>query len=122
MLIGPLDVPWITDFGLSASTNASSVTMSSQASHANFGGKGTLRFRCPESYAFPPQAPTPAADVYSFAVLMWIVIIGEARASRASTSTFAIPLLPPPPQPSSPLSRLPSPMRPSGAVSGPPYA
>merc|ERR1719387_2969166 len=48
VLIGPLDVPWITDFGLSTSANMSSMSVSSA------GGRGTLPFKAPELFANPP--------------------------------------------------------------------
>ena len=48
VLIGPNSVPWITDFGLSTSANMTSMSMSSA------GGRGTLPFKAPELFSYPP--------------------------------------------------------------------
>ena len=70
VLIGPLDVPWITDFGLSTSANMASM------SHSTAGGRGTLPFKAPELFIHPPHVG-PKADVYAFSILAWIVVCGE---------------------------------------------
>ena len=70
VLIGPHDVPWITDFGLSTSANMTSMSQSSA------GGRGTLPFKAPELFAHPPHVG-PKADVYAFSILAWIVVCGE---------------------------------------------
>ena len=70
VLIGPRDVPWITDFGLSTSSNMASMSQSSA------GGRGTLPFKAPELLSHPPVV-SQAADVYAFSILAWIVVTGE---------------------------------------------
>ena len=40
------------------------------------GGRGTLPFKAPELFAYPPTI-SPAADVYAFAVLGWVLVSGE---------------------------------------------
>ena len=70
VLIGPNDVPWITDFGLSTSSNKTSMSQSSA------GGRGTLPFKGPEMFTNPPK-PSAPTDVYAFAILGWIVVTGE---------------------------------------------
>ena len=85
VLIGPRDVPWITDFGLSTSSNMASMSQSSA------GGRGTLPFKAPELFSHPPVI-SQAADVYAWSILAWIVVAGEQPYSTmesASTSLAA---------------------------------
>ena len=56
VLIGPLDTPWVTDFGLSTSSNQNSMSVSS------VGGRGTMAFKAPDLFANPPVV-LPAALV-----------------------------------------------------------
>ena len=73
-------VPWVTDFGLAASTHSASFSNSA-------GGRGTMHYKAPELF-IPPGMPGgdvtigPAVDVYSFGVLAWQVrgplLLGEA--------------------------------------------
>ena len=82
VLIGPGDVPWVTDFGLSTSANMTSMSQSSA------GGRGTLPFKAPELFGHPPVV-SEAADVYAFAILAWVVVTGEqpyATMESAGTS------------------------------------
>ena len=69
VLLGPDDVPWVTDFGLSASSNVGSL------SNSTAGGRGTLYYKAPEMFAFPPHV-SAAADVYAYAILAWMVATG----------------------------------------------
>ena len=69
VLLGPDDVPWVTDFGLSASSNVGSL------SNSTAGGRGTLYYKAPEMFAFPPHV-SDAADVYAYAILAWMVATG----------------------------------------------
>ena len=86
VLIGPLDVPWITDFGLSTSTNLGSGSLSTA------GGRGTLAFRAPETVNFDsPPVITPAADVYSFAILAWNVVTGETPFANLQYAEQTLP-------------------------------
>jgi len=71
VLLGPLNVPWVTDFGLSTSSNLASMSTSSA------GGRGTLFYKAPELFAYPPVI-TPFADVYAYAILCWVTCTGEA--------------------------------------------
>ena len=75
VLLGPTDVPWVTDFGLSASSNVGSLSNSSA------GGRGTLYYKAPVMFAFPPHVST-LADVYSYAILAWMVVTGEDQPYR----------------------------------------
>ena len=73
VLLGPDNVPWVTDFGLSTSTNLASASTSSA------GGRGTLYYKAPELFAYPPVVSN-AADVYAYAILSWMVCTGEESA------------------------------------------
>ena len=84
VLIGPLDVPWITDFGLSTSANMTSISQSTA------GGRGTLPFKAPELFAHPPCVG-PEADVYAFAILAWIVVCGEQPFANMQAAATALP-------------------------------
>ena len=84
VLIGPLDVPWITDFGLSTSTNQASMSVSSA------GGRGMLPFKAPELFVHPPTI-SQAADVYAFAMLSWVVIAGEQPYSTMQSAQTSLP-------------------------------
>ena len=84
VLIGPLDVPWITDFGLSTSANMTSM------SHSSVGGRGTLPFKAPELFAHPPHVG-PEADVYAFAILAWIVVCGEQPYAKMLAAATSLP-------------------------------
>ena len=85
VLIGPSDVPWITDFGLSTSTNQESMSVSSA------GGRGTLPFKAPELFVHPPIL-SQAADLYAFAILSWIVIAGgEQPYSTLQSAQTSLP-------------------------------
>ena len=84
VLIGPLDIPWITDFGLSTSTNQASMSVSSA------GGRGTLPFKAPELFVHPPTI-SQAADVYAFAMLGWVVIAGEQPYSTMQSAQTSLP-------------------------------
>ena len=84
MLIGPASTPWITDFGLSTSANATSISQSSA------GGRGTLPFKAPELFSYPPQV-SQAADVYAFAVLAWCVVSGEQPFANMESAAPSIP-------------------------------
>ena len=70
ILLGPDNVPWVTDFGLSASTNQASMASSM------IGGRGTLVFKPPEMF-ISNATVTQKADVYSYAILAWTVMTGE---------------------------------------------
>merc|ERR1719331_3025183 len=70
VLLSADNVPWVTDFGLSTSANLTSQSTSSA------GGRGTIYYKAPELFAFPPVI-SAAADVYAFAVLAWVVCTGE---------------------------------------------
>ncbi len=84
VLIGPLDVPWITDFGLSTSANMTSMSQST------VGGRGTLPFKAPEVFAHPPCVG-PEADVYAFAILAWIVVCGEQPFANMKAAATSLP-------------------------------
>ena len=84
VLIGPLDVPWITDFGLSTSSNMTSMSQST------VGGRGTLPFKAPELFAHPPHVG-PEADVYAFAILAWIVVCGEQPYAKMLAAATSLP-------------------------------
>eukprot|EP00900_Chrysochromulina_parva_P023401 jgi/Chrpa1/5695/Chrysochromulina_OHIO_Genome00012547-RA len=84
VLIGPLDVPWITDFGLSTSSNMTSMSQST------VGGRGTLPFKAPELFAHPPHVG-PEADVYAFAILAWIVVCGEQPYANMLAAATSLP-------------------------------
>jgi len=84
VLIGPLDVPWITDFGLSTSSNMTSMSQST------VGGRGTLPFKAPELFAHPPHVG-PEADVYAFAILAWIVVSGEQPYTNMLAAATSLP-------------------------------
>lgn len=84
VLIGPLDVPWITDFGLSTSANKASMSQST------VGGRGTLPFKAPELFAHPPHVG-PEADVYAFAILAWIVVCGEQPYAKMPAAATSLP-------------------------------
>ena len=85
VLIGPLDVPWITDFGLSTSANMTSMSQSSA------GGRGTLPFKAPELFTHPPVL-SAAADVYAYAVLAWTVVAGEQPFATFVSAATALPM------------------------------
>merc|ERR1719424_1863408 len=70
VLLSADNVPWVTDFGLSTSSNLTSMSTSSA------GGRGTIYFKAPELFAYPPVV-SAAADVYAFAVLAWVVCTRE---------------------------------------------
>ena len=70
VLLGPGNVPWVTDFGLSTSSNQGS------ASESTVGGRGTLYYKPPEMLALPPVV-SAACDIYSYGVLAWTVVTGE---------------------------------------------
>ena len=84
VLIGPLDVPWITDFGLSTSANMTSM------SHSTVGGRGTLPFKAPELFVHPPHVG-PEADVYAFSILAWIVVCGEQPYAKMLAAATSLP-------------------------------
>jgi len=84
VLIGPLDVPWITDFGLSTSASKASMSQSTA------GGRGTLPFKAPELFAHPPHVG-PEADVYAFAILAWIVVCGEQPYAKMLAAATSLP-------------------------------
>ena len=44
-------------------------------SHSTVGGRGTLYYKAPEMFAFPPHV-SDAADVYAYAILAWMVATG----------------------------------------------
>ena len=44
-------------------------------SNSTAGGRGTLYYKAPEMFAFPPHV-SAAADVYSYAILAWVVATG----------------------------------------------
>ncbi|KOO22322.1 serine threonine kinase [Chrysochromulina tobinii] len=84
VLIGPLDVPWITDFGLSTSANMTSMSQST------LGGRGTLPFKAPELFVHPPHVG-PEADVYAFSILAWIVVCGEQPYAKMQAAATSLP-------------------------------
>ena len=84
VLIGPEDVPWITDFGLSTSANMTSMSQSSA------GGRGTLPFKGPELFVHPPVL-SKAADVYAYAILAWIVVTGEQPYTSMQSAATSLP-------------------------------
>jgi tRNA A-37 threonylcarbamoyl transferase component Bud32 len=84
VLIGPLDVPWITDFGLSTSANTTSMSQSTVE------WRGTLPFKAPELFAHPPHVG-PEADVYAFAILAWIVVCGEQPYAKMLAAATSLP-------------------------------
>jgi serine/threonine protein kinase len=84
VLIGPLDVPWIIDFGLSTSANMTSMSQST------VGGRGTLPFKAPELFAHPPLVG-PEADVYAFSILAWIVVCGEQPYAKMLSAATSLP-------------------------------
>ena len=64
--------PWITDFGLATSSNATSFSNSA-------GGRGTQQYMAPELFRSKRRGgaiTSPKADVYSFGVLSWQVLTG----------------------------------------------
>ena len=84
VLVGPEDVPWITDFGLSTSANMTSMSTSSA------GGRGTLPFKAPELFTHPPVL-SKAADVYAFSILAWIVVTGEQPYASMQSAATSLP-------------------------------
>ena len=67
------DTPWITDFGL-ATSRSSEASLSNSA-----GGRGTLHYKAPELWRGKKKGGplvSPAADVYSFAILSWQLVSG----------------------------------------------
>merc|ERR1712185_728193 len=70
VLLDDVGTPWVTDFGLSTSDTLASMSTSSA------GGRGTLYYKAPELFAYPPVVDYPA-DVYAFAILCWVVCTGE---------------------------------------------
>jgi len=84
VLIGPLNTPWITDFGLSTSANMASMSTSSA------GGRGTLPFKAPELFAHPPHVG-PEADVYAYAILAWVVVCGEQPYTAMQAAATSLP-------------------------------
>lgn len=70
VLLGADDVPLVTDFGLSTSTNLASM------SNSSVGARGTLFYKAPEMFKFPPDI-SAAVDVYSYAILAWVVCTRE---------------------------------------------
>jgi tRNA A-37 threonylcarbamoyl transferase component Bud32 len=85
VLIGPGNVPWITDFGLSTSANMTSLSQSSA------GGRGTLPFKAPELFSYPPVI-SQAADVYAFAILAWCVVAGEQPYETMESAATTLPI------------------------------
>jgi len=77
ILLGPDNVPWLTDFGLSASTKQGSMSLST------VGGRGTLFYKPPEMFINGTNV-TQKADVYSYAILGWVVVAGETPWSTLS--------------------------------------
>ena len=72
ILLGKDETPWITDFGLATSENEGSFSNSA-------GGRGTIQYKAPELFRSKKKGGavvSPAADVYSFAVLAWQVCTG----------------------------------------------
>jgi serine/threonine protein kinase len=84
VLIGPLDVTWISDFGLSTSANMTSMSQST------VGGRGTLPFREPELFVHPTHVG-PEADVYAFSILAWIVVCGEQPYANMQAAATSLP-------------------------------
>ena len=112
MLLSADNVPWVTDFGLSTSSNLASMSTSSA------GGRGTIYFRAsappaaphpracssharsnrragrartqaPELFAYPPVV-SAAADVYAFAVLAWVVCTREQPYQKLQSAETAM--------------------------------
>ena len=82
VLIGPLDQPWVTDFGLSTSSQNSMST--------SVGGRGTMAFKGPELFVHPPHV-SKAVDVYAFAILSWIVSTSSRPYQDMQSADTAVP-------------------------------
>ena len=59
-------------------------------SQSSAGGRGTLPFKAPELFSYPPVV-SPAADVYAFAILAWIVVTGEQPYATMESASTALP-------------------------------
>uniref|UniRef100_A0A7S2IE47 Protein kinase domain-containing protein n=1 Tax=Haptolina brevifila TaxID=156173 RepID=A0A7S2IE47_9EUKA len=67
--------PWVTDFGLATSQAIGSVSALSSVAQ-----RGTARYKAPELFRLRRQGGalvSTAADVYSFALIMWELAVGE---------------------------------------------
>ena len=77
--------PWVTDFGLAASTSTDSITSRSVAA------RGTLLYNAPETF---DNKRFPKSDVYSSGVFIWQVIMGttpwEGRTVASITKAIII--------------------------------
>lgn len=96
VLLGPNDVPWVTDFGLSASANLNSM------SNSSMGGRGTLVYKAPERFEYNPEDSArgrhlrlflPAADTYAFAILAWVVVTGEQPYQDLASADTMLPAM-----------------------------
>ncbi|XP_066579051.1 receptor-interacting serine/threonine-protein kinase 3 isoform X4 [Amia ocellicauda] len=80
----------ITDFGLARMTRSVSC---SKKGEAESGEGGTLSYMPPEAFSLKYR-PSPASDVYSYAILLWSILTGEEPYSCVMSSLvrFRIPL------------------------------
>ena len=86
VLLSADNVPWVTDFGLSTSDTLASMSTSSA------GGRGTLYYKAPELFAYPPVI-SAAADVYAYAILSWVVCTGEQPYRKLQSAETAMPAM-----------------------------
>ena len=86
VLLDAAGTPWVTDFGLSTSDTLASMSTSSA------GGRGTLYYKAPELFAYPPVI-SATADVYAYAILSWVVCTGEQPYRKLQSAETAMPAM-----------------------------
>lgn len=59
-------------------------------SQSSAGGRGTLPFKAPELFSYPPVV-SAAADVYAFGILAWVVVAGEQPYASMEGASTALP-------------------------------
>ena len=56
------------------------------------GGRGTLVYKAPELFTYPPSDPT-TVDVYAFAILTWQLVTREMPYSQLKSAETAMPAM-----------------------------